>query len=166
MRADFGLGGRREDRFGELLAHLETFGKLDAADAAGGAVVLPAAADQVASGDALDQDGLEAHGDAGAALDHRHFLRLDDGFGINAGEVVREDAFELLEPEVGERGEHLALARNRVAQNDVECGNAVARDDEQLVIADGERIAHLAGVELLQGGNVDLGKTSHVEISL
>ena len=53
----------------------------------GAALANPAPAEPLTASTYQDQDGLEAHGDAGAALDHRHFLRLDDGFGINAGEV-------------------------------------------------------------------------------
>ena len=166
MRADFSLGCRREDRFGELLTHLEAGRELDAADGARLAVVLPAAADQIAAGNAFDEDGLELHRNDGAAADERDFFRRNDGFGIDAGEVIRKHAVELLEPEVRNGGKNLALARNGIAEDDVEGGNSVARDNQKLVVADGERITHLARINLRQRGDVDLGKTSHGYISV
>ena len=58
MSAYLGFGCRREDRFGQLFGLLETFGQFDAAHAAGGLVILPAAADDVTAGNAFDEDGL------------------------------------------------------------------------------------------------------------
>jgi hypothetical protein len=44
----------------------------------------------------------------------------------------------------------LALAGNRVGQDDVEGREAIAGDDQQLVVADGVNVAHLAAAEQRQ----------------
>ena len=162
MRADFGLRGGREDRFGELFGHLEAFGQLHAADGPRRAVVLPAAADQVAAGHAFDEDGLQAHRDDGTAAHLFDFFGLDDRFGVDAGQVIRQNTVELVEPEVRESRQNLALAGDRVVQDDVKGGNAVRGHDEELVLANRVAFANLAAVDLFQRRDVCFRKTGHV----
>jgi hypothetical protein len=77
----------------------------------------------------------------------------DDGFRIDAGQLVGNDVAELVEPEIGHGLQHFALARNRVGQDDVEGGQAVGGDDEQLVGVDGVDVADLALGDERQAGD-------------
>ena len=74
----------------------------------------------------------------------------DDAFPVDAGQLVRDDVAEPVEPEVGQLGQDLALARDRVGQDDVEGRQAVAGDDQQRVGVDGVDVADLAAAEELQ----------------
>jgi hypothetical protein len=56
--------------------------------------------------------------------------------------------------------QHFALARNRVRQDDVEGGQAVGGDDQQLVGVDGVDVADLALVEEGQAGDGGFEKRS------
>jgi hypothetical protein len=49
--------------------------------------------------------------------------------------------------------QHLALAGDRVGQDDVEGRQAIAGDDQQLVGIDGVDVAHLAAAEQRQAGD-------------
>ena len=84
MGADFGFGCGRKDRFRKLLGHFEPLGELNAADTARGLVVLPAAADDVAAGNALNQNRGEALDNHGAARDLVDFVGRNNRCGINA----------------------------------------------------------------------------------
>ena len=53
------LGAGREDGFRQLLGLAQAGGQSDAADGAGGLVILPARADDVAAGDGFDRQRLE-----------------------------------------------------------------------------------------------------------
>ncbi|MCY1236217.1 hypothetical protein D9M72_488630 [compost metagenome] len=158
MLAHLGLGGRGEDRLGQLLRVLQAGGQFDPAHLAGGLVILPAAAGEVAAHHGFDQDRLQALDHHGAALDLLHFLRRDHGFGRDAGLVVRHDVREFAEPEVRHLVQHAALVGDRLAHDDVERRQAVGGDDQQLVIADGVVVAHLAVAQQRQrvdGGLVE-----------
>lgn len=161
MRAELSLRGRREDGFRELFGLAQAGGELDAADFARRLVVLPAAADDVAARNALDENRLQALRNHGAAGNLRNFLGLHDRFRGNAREVIGDHVLQLLEPEVRERRKNLALAGNRIAEDHVKGGNAVRGDKQKLVVAHGVAVADLAAVNLLEGRDVRLGKTGH-----
>ena len=152
-----GLGGGREDRLEQLLCLLQPFRQRDAADRARLMVLRPAGAPQhrVAADDALHVQPLRL------AHDHRPPDQLpwqlrghafDVGVVHDADEVVGDDVTRLLEPESGELSENKPLIGDAGGQDDVEGGDAVGGDDEQLV-AQVVDVAHLAaGVERqLQG---------------
>ena len=147
MHAHFGFGSRGEDGFGKFFRHLETGGKLDAADAARRLIVLPASADDVAAGDAFDQNRGEAFDDHGAAFDLFDFVGGDNRRGINARKLVGHAFSEFVKPELGELGENLSLVGNRHAQNAVERADAVAGDHQEFVLTDGITFADLAAVD-------------------
>ncbi len=149
--ADVGLGGRGEQRLGQLVGLAQAGGQLDAADGAACLIVLPAGADDVAAHDGFHQDRLEALGHDGAAAHLFHFVRRDHGFRRHAGQVVRHDVAELLEPEVAHLVQHHALARDRLVHDHVEGRQAVGGDDQDLVVADGVVVAHFAAAEQWQG---------------
>src|SRR5690606_20320263 len=67
---------------------------------------------------------------------------------------------QFIEPEVGDTGQHGALARDRIGHDHIESREAIADDDEQLVVVDGVDVAHFAATEqrqALDGGFVDGG---------
>ena len=142
--AGLGFRRRREDRLGELLRLLQALGQRDAADRAGLLVVLPARADDVAAHHRLDRQGLQLLHDDRAAAYLLALFRLHHSLGIDAGELVRNHMAQAAEPEVGHLVQHAPFVRNRVGQHDVEGGEAVARHDQHLVVADGVDIADLA----------------------
>ena len=151
------LGRRGEDRLGQLLRLLQAFRQLDAADFAAAPVVLPAAADDVAAGDAF-------HRYRGQLLGHHRALRVQrrvhagrqHGGDIDAGQVVGDDVRGPVEPEIADLAEHLALARDRVGQHHVERAQAVGGDHQQVAIAQVEHVADLAAVDQVQAGQVGL----------
>ena len=126
------LGRWREDRFGQLFGLFQPVGQGDAADPPGALVVLPAAADQIAAGDGFHRHRLEPAGD------HRA-LRVQRGVDagrqhaghVDAGQVVAQDVRGLVEPEIADLAEHLALAGDRVGQHHVEGAEPVGGHDQQ-----------------------------------
>ncbi|MCY1369893.1 hypothetical protein D9M69_569530 [compost metagenome] len=130
---------------------MQAGGQLDAADRAGGLVVLPARADQVAAGHRFHQDGLQPLDHDGAAAHLVDFVRRHHVFGLHARGVVRQDMGQLLQPELGQFGQHLPLAGDGVVEDHVEGGDAIRRDDQQLVVAHRVHIAHLTAAQQRQG---------------
>jgi hypothetical protein len=53
--------------------------------------------------------------------------------------LVGDHVGQLAEPEVRHRGQHRALAGDRVGQDHVEGGEAIGGDDQQLVFANARR---------------------------
>ena len=136
MIAYVGLRGGREDRLRQLLGLLQPGRQLDAADGAGGPVVLPARARDVAAHDALDREHLEPLDQHPAAEDlGGHLGERDD--------VVGHDVRRPPEPEGRYARQDLALARNRGRMDDVVCGDAV-RSDHQEPVARLVDVAYLA----------------------
>jgi hypothetical protein len=82
---------------------------------------------------------------------------------VDAGEVVRHQVRGLLEPEIADPAQHLALAGDRVRQHHVERAEAVGGDNQQLrfaaVFGQLEHIAHLAAMAQGQAGEIG-GKES------
>jgi len=160
--AFLGLGGRGEDRRGELLRLLEAPGQLDAAHLAGLLVVLPARADEIATHHRLDRQRLQLFDDDRPATHLRllvfacnHALRVDPG------ELVWHHVCEPLEPEVRHLGEHASLVGDRVGQHDVERREPVAHHDEHFVRPDGVDITHLAAADTRQAFEVRLEECLH-----
>ena len=57
---------------------------------------------------------------------------------------------EPAEPEIGQRGEHFALAGNGRGQDHVEGGQAIGLDDQQALVVHRVDVAHFAAMEQLQ----------------
>ena len=145
MVAELGLGGRGEDRLGELGGLGETLGQLDAADGAVLVVGLLAGAREVAAHDALDGHGLgllHEHGAAGEIVRVGRIL-LGEGRHVTGDHVVGDEVGKALEPERGDARENLALVGDLVGKNEVVGADAVGRNHEQAVAAVVD-VAHLA----------------------
>ena len=69
--------------------------------------------------------------------------------------MILDDVFGFAEPEFAERGEDAAFFGNRIGQDHVERADAVGGDEQQRV-AEIEDFAHLAALEFLDAGNIDL----------
>ncbi len=88
------FGAGRENGFGQFLGQLQAVGQFDAADGAGGLVVLPARADDVAAGDGFHRQRLELlghHRTPGVQVKFSavrqgrcHAIRRSDGSGTDA----------------------------------------------------------------------------------
>src|SRR5690606_19464323 len=63
---------------------------------------------------------------------------------IDARQVIRNDVAQTIEPEIRQRGEQHALAGDRVRQHDVECRDAIGRDDQQVLVVDSVDVADFA----------------------
>ncbi len=162
--AGFGFGRWREDGFGQFGGFGQAGGQLDAADGLRLPVFLEAGAAEVAAHDALDGERLRFLHEHGAALNvgelrgrktgqSRDFKRI-----VRTGEqMVRHERGKLLEPEMGNLREHLALARDAVGHDDVEGGDAVA-GDEEVGVAEIENLADLAALDLRDAGQIELEK--------
>ena len=123
-----GLRRGREERLGQLLGLLQAGGQRDARDRAGGLVVLPAGAGDVAAHDALDRQHLElAHGERRGRVPRRARRRSRRRGGWRRCARVRA------EPEDRQPGEHLALVGDRRRVDDVVGRDPVGGDHEQLV---------------------------------
>jgi hypothetical protein len=165
--ASFSAWRRREDRVLELGGLLQPLGERDAADGAGGLVVLPAAADQIAAGDGFHRHGFEflRHHRAPGVQRRIHAGRQHRG-DIDAGQVVGHQVSGLGEPEVGDLAKHLALAGNGVGQHHVERGQAVGGHHQQAVAigriggqaiaGQVEHVADLAAVAQGEAGQIGL----------
>ena len=62
----------------------------------------------------------------------------------------------LLEPELGDLGEHCALERDRIGQHDIERRQPIGGDDEHMVRIDIVDVPHLALVDLFQAADASL----------
>ncbi len=74
-------------------------------------------------------------------------------------EVVRLKRLRLAEPEIGNLGQHLALARNAIGHDHVKGRNPVRRHEQQTV-AEVKNLAHLAALELAKTGQVEFEQRS------
>src|SRR5690606_18300226 len=133
-------------------------------------VVLPAAADHVAAGDALDRHRAQAPHHHRTLLVQRRVDPVGQYVGHgDAGQVVGNDVLGAAEPEVADLAQHLALARDRVGQYHVEGAEPVGGDHQQVaavgrgvvgqaVGGDVEHVADLAAVAQRQPGQYRLGQ--------
>src|SRR5450830_1336397 len=113
MLAQIGLGRRGEQWLRQLFSLLQAGWQLDAADAARILIIFPARTDDVTAHHRLDHDGFQSLGDHGTALHLFHFLWRYHRFRRHAGQMIRHDMTQFLEPEVTHLIEDLALAWDR-----------------------------------------------------
>ena len=72
-------------------------------------------------------------------------MTLDRGrhrVNVALDQVISDDVFQLLKPELGESCEHFAFTFDRRRQDSVERGDAIRGDDEQAFIIDFVDVAH------------------------
>ena len=154
MLAQRRLGGRGEDRLGKLGSLDQALGELDAAHGAILVVGLLAGTGQVTAHDALDGDGLgllHQHGTAGQVA--RVLLELLGIVGrVARDEVVGHQVGELVEPELGDAVQHLALEGNLIRQDVVESRDAVGCHHQQGVT----RIVDIADLAMRIGTKLHL----------
>ena len=152
MGADFGFGGRSEQRLVELRRLLITVAQPEAGDGTAFLIVLPAAADQVAPHDAFDRHDLRFADDHRPPLQVLHVRRqLRTRRDVGRNQVVRNVAHQV-EPEERNLRQNLALARHAAGHDHVEGADPVGRNEEQRV-AEVVDIAHLAAVDELHARN-------------
>ena len=140
---DFCLGAGSLDRLRQLVAFLQAFRKLNAADSAVFLVALPAGAGDVAAHDALDGDHgqLAAQHAASAELlraeERRHIIY------IYTEHVIRDHIFGIVKPETGHLGQNPALVGYLVLQNYVKCRDTIGGIHDQR-IADVVNLAYFS----------------------
>ncbi len=133
--ADLGFGGRRVDRLRQLVALAEAFRQRDPADRAVLFVACPAGAGDVAADDALDRDHGELLHQHAVPVKLRCAEELRHIRGVGRDHVVRQDVLRVIEPEFRHLGQDSAFFGDLVVEDDVKCGDAVRRDEDQ-VLAD------------------------------
>ena len=144
MLSDGRLGGRGEDRLRErrVLRHVRR--EIQAVGGVGPLLeVAPEASGEVAADHDLDREGLRRPGDGDVRVG-----RVED--------VVGDDAPGLLEPELRDAVQHLALERDG-GQHAVEGAEPVGRHEEDPV-ALAVHVAHLAAVAVAERVEVGLGQ--------
>ena len=130
----------------ELAGLAEARRQRDAADLTGLLVVQQARAGQVAAGDALHRDHVElAHHQR--AAEH---LVGDARVVGRAGQVVGR--LDVVEEEHAHRGQDAALVRDLAVEDVVERRDAVAGDEQQVVVVDAVQLANLAAGQMLVVG--------------
>ena len=145
VAAGINFGRRSEDGFGQAVGFAETARQLDSADRAGLLVVLPSGAREIAAHDALYGEHLRPLDEHGAAVELTEIGLEFAGKlpGVCGYEMVRDDGLEEVEPEERELGENLSFVGYSAAQNMVEGGDAVAGDEEELIVGEGVDIRTL-----------------------
>jgi len=139
------LGGRCENRLGQLVAFAQAGRKRDAADGSLRLVFLPAGAGQIAARYAFDVDHFGALHQHGAAFEliaesaERRGILIH----LRRQKMRWRQVAQKVEPENRELGQHFALVRDAGGQNVVESRDAVGGDDEKFV-AHAIDIAHFA----------------------
>ena len=124
--------------------------------AAGVRVFAQAAAGQVGAGYAFDWEHLEAP--------HEDRAPLDGGGNVGGHDVVGHEISELVEPPERQLGQHDTLVRNGAIEHEVEGGEPVGGNEQEVVgvggavgLAGGVEVADLAGVDVDVAGEVDRG---------
>ncbi len=149
------FGGRGENRLRQAIRLTQTRRKRDAAHPAGGLIVLPAGADEIAPDDGL-------HGQGFQAFDHQRptfdglalaFVRQDVGQG-QIRQMIRNYGFGLLEPENGQVGEHGPFSGNGIGKHHVERRQTVRGDDEHMSIVHGIDVSNFATVQQIEARKV------------
>jgi hypothetical protein len=118
-------------------------------------VLLPAAAGQVTPHHRLHRNRLQALDQHRAATHLLDLVAGHDRLGRLAGQVVRHDVPQLVEPEQRHLGQDFSLAGDGLTHDHVEGRQPVAGDHQQPVAADGVVVAHLAACK--QGQAVKAG---------
>jgi hypothetical protein len=117
----------------QAVGFAQPIGQRDAADFTGDAIVFPPGAGNVTADDALDRQRLRFADDHGAAGELVVELIERRGEIRGAEDVVGNDVFQEFEPEKRELREDAALVGNGRGKDDVEGGEAVGGDDQELV---------------------------------
>ena len=141
--AEFGLGGRREQRLVELAGLPEAGRQRDAADLTGALVVQQAGAGEVAAGHTLHRHHVECANHQRAA---QHLVG-DARIVGRPGQVVGR--VDEVEEEHAHRGQDPALVRDLAVQDVVECRDPVGRHEEQMFVVDAVQLADLAAGQVL-----------------
>ncbi len=128
------------------------------------AVRFPAGTGQVAAHDGFDRQRVGSAAEQGATAQLRLQRRVDidancaqavgDAGVVRRNQVVRQDVGELLEPENGKRGQDTAFVGNRLRQDDIEGGDTIGGDKQNLVVAYRVDVTYFSGRETRQAGNV------------
>jgi len=80
-------------------------------------------------------------------FDEASFGRVrQDVFQTQVGEMIADDPAHACEPEVRQCSQHDTLARDRIGQDDVERGQAIGRDNQEMVVAYRVDVADLAAL--------------------
>ncbi len=149
----FGFGRGGENWFGQLGGILQTGRQFDAADGTGFLVIFPTGTTEVTAHDTFDGERLGLFDDHAAATDLGGvFLEFRRQRIVRAGsEVVGDEIFGLVEPEVGDLGEDFAFARDAIGHVDVEGRNAIGCDKEE-ILAEVKDFADFAGFDFFNPG--------------
>ena len=138
-----GLGGRREDRFGQLLRLLQPGRQRDAADRCRwpGSPSSPSRSGSRArplrSAARCSRLTITARPSSSAQLARVGYARCDSG---SAGQMVRHDVRGAARTRTCEICvQHPALARDRIGQHDVERRQPIGRDDQHVIVVDARR---------------------------
>ena len=67
--------------------------------------------------------------------------------------MIGLERLRLAEPKIRNLGQYLTLARNAHGHDDIECGDAIRRDEQQ-TIAQVKDVAHLAALEFPNAGQI------------
>ena len=125
---------RREDRFLQFAGRCQSRLERNAADCAGLLVLLESRTGEVTARDALDRnDAAFLHDDAAAAqlIVSAHFRRK--ACELHFDDMVL-DIVEVREPEVRDLRQHASLVRNARREDDVECGDAIRSDEQEVLV--------------------------------
>ena len=155
--AGFRLGRRGEQWLWQTVAVGQIARQVDAAHLAAALIVLPAAASQIAPGDAFHRQYLGCAAEHHAPAELLALLGSQGRYvcGVRGDQVIVHHAGEVLEPELGDLREHHALAGRAVGQHHIEGADAIGGHDQQAAFAIGQfhivKIAHLAAAFVGQG---------------
>ena len=135
MVANSRLGRGREQRLGKLGGLGKAGGQLDAAHSAVLVVGLFARAGQIAAHDALDKNRLGLAHQHGATAQIITILSelLGEICRVDARHVVGQDIGKLIEPEFRNTVQNLTLKGNLIGQDEIESGNTVGSNHQQVV---------------------------------
>ena len=146
-----GLGAGRENRFGEPLGDLHAGRQRNSAHLSRDLVVLPSGSDQVAAHDGLHRQRPGAPDHHRPAAHGGAILRVvEHAFGIDARQVVGDDAPQPGEPEIRHGGQYGALAGDRVRKDHVEGRQPVGGDDQQVPVVHAVDVPDLAAMQPLE----------------
>ncbi len=124
----------RKDGLRQAVGFTQSRRQRDATNFSGGAIVLPTRTGDVAAHDAFNRQRLRLLHDHGAAC--KFILELGEGRGKIRGaeDVVGNYILQQTEPEKRKLRKDAALVGNRRGKDDVESGEPVRGDDQELVI--------------------------------
>ena len=140
------LGGRSEDRLGQLRTLLQAGGQRNAAHRLALLVLLPAGAFQVAPDDALDRDNVALADDHAASRQTRGIGvgRQRQRLQVQGKQVVGR--VKQFEPKRADLRQHASLVRDRRGQHPVESTDPIGADHQQ-PIAQIVNVSHLAAAD-------------------